>query len=142
MIAESQLDTWASRGPTPQFTDTYNRIRGALLAADAPYPLADAEVFLQGSYGNDTNVYGDSDVDIVLCNKSAYFRDLGRLSPEDRRAYDIATAGAVTYGYDAFKRDATAHITRLYNNVHAGRKALKIPGANSGRRNADVLVAQ
>lgn len=30
---------------------------------------------------------------------------------------------------------------RLYNNVNAGKKALYIPGGNSGRRNADVLIA-
>ena len=101
----------------------------------------DAEVFLQGSYKNDTNVYGDSDVDIVLCHTGAFYRDLSRLSPEDRRAYDATTGDAVTYGYSDFKRDATAYITRLYNNVNSGKKALYIPGGNSGRRNADVLIA-
>ena len=141
MIAESQLDIWASQGPTAQFTDTYNRIRDNLLDRGAPYPLVDMEVFLQGSYKNDTNVYGDSDVDIVLCHTSAFFKDLSRLSPDDRRAYDAAAGGAVTYGYVDFKRDASAYITRLYNNVNAGKKAVYIPGGNSGRRNADVLIA-
>lgn len=141
MIAESQLDIWASQGPTTQFTDTYNRIRSNLLDKDAPYPLTDTEVFLQGSYKNDTNVYGDSDVDVVLCHTGAFFKDLSRLSPEDMRAYDAASGGTVTYGYDGFKRDATAYIMRLYNNVNAGKKALYIPAGNSGRRNADVLIA-
>jgi hypothetical protein len=62
MIAESQLDIGASQGPTAQLTDTYNRIRDNLLEKGAPYPPLDTEVFLQGSYKNDTNVYGDSDV--------------------------------------------------------------------------------
>jgi hypothetical protein len=140
VIVESQLETWASQGPTAQFTDTYNRIRGNLLDAGAPYPLADTEVFLQGSYKNDTNVYGDSDVDIVLRHTGAFFKDLSRLSPDDRRAYD-ALEGRVTYGHAEFKRDATTFITRLYNNVNVGKKALYIPGGNSGRRNADVLIA-
>jgi hypothetical protein len=65
-IAEKQLETWAKQGPTGQFTDTYNTMRGHLLDEGAPYPLTDVEVFLQGSYGNTTNVYADSDVDIVL----------------------------------------------------------------------------
>lgn len=143
MIAEAQLDTWAQQGPTAQFTDTYNRIRNNLLDSVAPYPRDNLDVFLQGSYKNDTNVYGDSDVDIVLCHTGAFYRDLSRLSPEDRVAYDAwaASAGAVMYGHPEFKRDATAHITRLYNNVNTGNKALYIPGGNSGRRNADVLVA-
>lgn len=141
MIAERQLGVWAYQGPTTQFTDTYNRIRDNLLDTGAPYPLADTEVFLQGSYKNDTNVYGDSDVDIVLCHTGAFYKDLSRLSPEDRRAYDAASGTAVTYGYTDFKRHATAYIMRLYDNVNAGRKALYVPAGNSGRRNADVLIA-
>jgi hypothetical protein len=138
--AEAQLNTWASQGPIAQFTDTYNRIRDNLLDKSAPYPLADSEVFLQGSYKNGTNVYCDSDVDIVFCHTGAFYKDLSRLSPEDQRAY-AATGGAVTYGYTDFKRDATAYITRLYNNVKIATKALYIPGGNSGRRNADVFIA-
>lgn len=141
MIPERQLETWASQGPTAQFTDTYNRIRGNLLDAGAPYPLAETEVFLQGSYRNDSNVYGDSDVDIVLCHTGAYFRDESRLSPVDKTAYAAATGGAVTYGYPEFKRDAASHIMRIYGNVNAGSKALYVPGGNSGRRNADILIA-
>jgi hypothetical protein len=30
---------------------------------------------------------------------------------------------------------------RPYNNVNAGKNAVYIPGGNSGRRNADVLIA-
>src|SRR5215510_11624335 len=110
MIAESQLDIWASQGPTAQFTDTYNRIRSNLLDGGAPYPLANSEVFLQGSYKNDTNVYGDSDVDIVLCHTRAFYKDVSRLSTEDWLAYVAATGSAVTYGYADFKHDATAYI--------------------------------
>ncbi len=143
MIAESQLETWASQGPTGQFTDTYNRIRSNLIHSSAPYPHTGVEVFLQGSYCNDTNIYGDSDVDIVLCHTNAFYKDLSRLSPADRRAFDAAVAltGAVTYGYAEFKRDATAYVSRLYNNVSFGSKAIYIPGENSGRRNTDLLIA-
>jgi hypothetical protein len=143
MIAESQLDTWASQGPTAQFTDTYNSIRDNLLDSGALYPLAQTEVFLQGSYKNDTNVYGDSDVDVVLCHTGAYYRDLTRLSTEDQRAYEAAVAegSVVTYKYADFKLDAVAYITELYGIVKLGTKALYVPGGNSGRRNADVLIA-
>ena len=141
MIAERQLETWGSQGPTAQFTQTYNRIRDNLLHDGAPYPLAHTEVFLQGSYKNDTNVYGDSDVDIVHLHTGAFYKDLSRLTAEDRKAFDAAAGGAVAYGYADFRRDAIVYINRLYNNVHTGGKALHIPGGNSGRRNADVLIA-
>jgi hypothetical protein len=77
----------------------------------------------------------------VLCHTGAYFRDLTRLSPDDRRTYDAAITGTVSYGHTDFQRDATAYITGLYNNANAGMKAPYVPGGNSGRRNADVLIA-
>ena len=36
-------------------------------------------VFLQGSYKNDTNVYGDSDVDIVIYTDAVYYSDTSNL---------------------------------------------------------------
>jgi hypothetical protein len=140
-IAEGQLNTWSSLGPTTQFTDTYNSIRNNLLDKGAPYPLADTVVFLQGSYKNTSNVYGDSDVDIVLCHKGAFYKDLTRLSPADLAAYNSAFGGGVEYDHDAFKRDATAYVTRLYNSVQIKKKVLFVPGNNSGRRDADLLIA-
>jgi hypothetical protein len=80
-------------------------------------------------------------VDIVLKHTGAYYKDLSRLPTADRQAYDAATAGdTVQYSYDDFKKDATGYITRLYNGVVPGKKALYIPG-NANRRNADVLIA-
>ncbi len=140
-IAENQLETWAKQGPTGQFTGTYNTIRGHLLDAGAPYPIADTEVFLQGSYGNDTNVYADSDVDIVLKHTGAYYYDLSQLSPEHKANYERASGGGVQYGYDQFKAHAEGYIKRLYNGVQVGKKAVFVPG-NNGRRNADILVCQ
>jgi Nucleotidyltransferase domain len=140
VIAEAQLITWSSQGPTGQFTDTYQRIRDNLLDKSTPYPLKDTKVFLQGSYRNDTNVYGDSDVDIVLYHTGAFYKDVSRLSVADRQAYDTAHAGVVQYAYGDFKRDTISYISRLYNKVHAGKKALYIPG-NDNRRSADVLIA-
>jgi hypothetical protein len=141
VIAESQLNIWSGQGKTGQFTDTYNRIRDNLLDKGAPYPLADTEVFLQGSYKNDTNINADSDVDMVLKHTGAYYKDLSRLPAADRQAYDAATVGGtVQYSYNDFKKDATGYIARLYNGVVPGKKALYIPG-NANRRNADVLIA-
>ena len=83
-IAEAQLETWAQQGKTGQFTDTYKSIRGNLLDGSAPYPVDDVEVFLQGSYGNDTNVWADSDVDIVLSTPAPIYHDLSQF-PQDQQ---------------------------------------------------------
>jgi len=140
-IAEAQLETWSQQGKTGQFTDTYNSIRGNLLDTSAPYPVKNVDVHLQGSYGNDSNVWADSDVDIVLCHTGAFYYDISGMSQAEQDAFKAVFPGDATYGYSEFKRDAGSFITRLYNGVVTGKKALHIPGTNS-RRNADVLVCQ
>ena len=65
-IAESQLETWSHPGAGPGSRDTYDSVRTALESPKAVYKDKDYEVFLQGSYGNDTNIYGESDVDTVI----------------------------------------------------------------------------
>lgn len=140
-IGEKQLETWAKQGPTGQFTSTYNTMRGHLLDKAAPYPVDDVDVFLQGSYGNTTNVYADSDVDIVLKHTGAYYYDLSELSADHKTRYESEHSGTTSYGYEQFKADAEGYIKRLYNGVQVGKKAVFVPG-NNGRRNADVLVCQ
>lgn len=140
-IAEKQLETWAAQGRTKQFTDTYQSIRGNLLDSGAPYPVKDVEVFLQGSYGNDTNVYGDSDVDIVLKHTGAFYHDTSSLTPQDLERFKSIYSKDADYGYPKFKADAEKWITGLYNGVQLGKKAAFVPGNNS-RRNADILICQ
>ncbi|CEE92122.1 nucleotidyltransferase domain-containing protein [Xenorhabdus nematophila] len=72
------------------YSRTYNTIKGALEAASAAYHGKNYQVFLQGSYGNDTNIYSESDVDVVIRLDDVYYDDLTSLSPEDKTAYDHA----------------------------------------------------
>lgn len=140
-IAVRQLETWAQQGKTSQFTDTYKLIRGNLLDGSAPYPVADLEVFLQGSYGNDTNVWADSDVDIVLKHTGAFYYDLGQLPKDQQTRFENEHSGNASYGYKQFKAHAEGYIKRLYNGVQVGKKAVLVPG-NNGRRSADILICQ
>jgi len=140
-ISERQLETWAAQGPTKQFTDTYQTIRGKLLDTSAPYPVSDTDVFLQGSYCNDTNVYGDSDVDIVLKHNGAFYYDISELTPQEQEQFKAAFSSDAAYGYPQFKSDAEAWITKQYTGVKVGGKAVFVPG-NTSRRDADILVCQ
>ena len=65
-IPEAQLDTWSHQGSVTQSSGTYQTMRNALIAPTAPYAGRAYDVFLQGSYGNDTNIYAESDVDTVI----------------------------------------------------------------------------
>ncbi len=140
-ISESQLETWSQIGKAAQFTDTYNSIRENLLDASAPYPAGLFDVHLQGSYGNDTNVWGDSDVDIVLCHTGAFYYDLDNMAAPEKVALKASFSGEAVYRYENFKGDAQRYISGLYRDVDLSGKAIFVPG-NNGRRSADVLVCQ
>jgi hypothetical protein len=139
-VSESQLETWSAQGKTGQFTDTYQSIRGNLLDSSAPYPVSNCEVFLQGSYGNDTNVYADSDVDVVLKHNGAFYYDLSHMPEQAQASFKSAFPSSAAYGYSEFKTDAVGWVTRLYNGVAPGKKAIFVP-ASGNRRNADILAA-
>jgi hypothetical protein len=141
-IAEAQLETWSQQGKTGQFTDTYKSIRYNLLdGSSAPYPVKDIEVFLQGSYGNDTNVWADSDIDIVLKHNGAFYYDTNGLTPQEEGNFEANFPNNAEYDYPQFKADAEVYIKRLYNGVQVGKNAVFVPG-NAGRRNADILICQ
>lgn len=139
-IPESQLDTWSKQGSITGSSSTYNHIKGTLEANTTPYADKNFSVFLQGSYGNDTNIYAESDVDVVIKLESAFLQDLSALTEKSKTAFKSAHSTA-TYGLSDFKLDVLAVLTDAYGDeVKAGTKAIAIP-ARSGRRKADVIVA-
>ena len=140
-ISEDQLDTWAAQGAIATSSDTYQSIRNALLASGTPYAGKDVDVFLQGSYGNDTNVYAESDVDVVIRLDDTIYTDLSDLSADDRALYDVNRTAA-TYSYDTFKADVIKTLKAAFGDafVKEGPKAVWIkPSGN--RRSADVIVS-
>lgn len=139
-IPESQLETWSHQGSVTQSATTYNTVKNALEDAGTKYAGKNYKVFLQGSYGNDTNIYAESDVDVVIRLDDVWFSDLTNLSPEDKAAYDSAFVAA-TYSYDEYKKDVLKALTdRFGTDAKAGDKAIAI-AANGGRRKADVIAA-
>ncbi|MCU4180173.1 nucleotidyltransferase [Bosea sp. BH3] len=138
-ISEAQLGTWSHQGPTGQFTATYETLRGVLNDSGSPYYLKDFEIFLQGSYKNTTNVYGDSDVDVVIRLDSIRYTDLDFLNAEEKARYS-AQRSPGSYTLTEFKASVVAWLVRHYgNSVKVGKKAVLIQG-NGTRRDADVLV--
>jgi hypothetical protein len=140
VIPESQLATWSSQGSITQSAQTYGSVKLALESKDTSYASKDYETFLQGSYGNDTNVYADSDVDVVIKINALFFRDLSRLTPEQAAAY-IGSFENANYSYTDFKQAVVAVLSKRFpNDVSLGKKALWIK-PNAGRRNADVIIS-
>lgn len=140
-IPESQLDTWSHQGAVTGSRDTYAAIKRVLESRDASFAGHDFSVFLQGSYSNDTNIYRESDVDIVIRLNSCFHHDANDLPTEQLNAFNLAHVGAVSYSLADFARDVYAHLRANYHGaVDPPKKAIKIRAEN-GRRNADVLVA-
>ena len=140
-IPEAQLETWSHQGSIAQSSRTYNTIKNVLEAPGIPYEAKDFRVFLQGSYGNDTNIYAESDVDIVIQSNECFFHDLSRLPEVEQHAFHIAYPGQAQYDHIAFKRDVIATLEEAYEgNVDPGDKAIAI-AANGNRRKADVIAA-
>lgn len=140
-IPEIQLETWSRQGSVAGSSATYQTVRRALLAQGTGYAGKDFEVFLQGSYGNDTNIYAESDVDVVTRLDSTFHHDLSDLAPSDRALFEATFAGA-TYAYDTFKSDVIKALKQAFGdaNVEEGPKAVLIKPTPS-RRSADVIVA-
>lgn len=138
-IPESQLDTWSHQGSVTQSASTYATIKLALENSDAGYADKAYSIFLQGSYGNDTNIYAESDVDVVMKLTSLFYYDICALSAEDQQRFHSGTGGPSTYDYFSFKNHVVEVLENRFgsSNVKSGNKAIKIVGSGN-RRDADV----
>jgi len=138
-IPESQFETWAKLGSITQSAATYQSIRGVLNDSDSPYYPKSFEIFLQGSYGNDTNVYRESDVDVVIKLNDIYYYDDSNLSDAAKIAFNQSKTPATVSLVD-FKKDVLAWLKKQYGgSVKGGTKAIFIEGEGN-RRDADVIV--
>ena len=79
-IDEAQLEIWSHQGSITQSSNTYNTIKNTLQASGTLYSDKNYKVFLQGSYGNDTNIWAESDVDVVIRLDDCFHSDLENLS--------------------------------------------------------------
>ena len=140
-IPLSQLKTWSAQGSITQSKNTYATVKSALEDANAPYKSRDFKIFLQGSYGNDTNIYAESDVDLIIRYDGAFFHDINERPDEERSAFHAAYPGIASYAYKDFKDHVVQTLRNKFGTyVKPGDKAIKIEG-NGNRRNADVIVA-
>src|SRR5882724_1599836 len=103
-IPEEQLTTWAQIGAQTTSKETYATVKRALESEDAAYHGKSYDVFLQGSYGNDTNIYKESDVDVVIRLDSIFTYDLASLSQAEKDQFNAVHPDA-TYTHKHFQED-------------------------------------
>ena len=136
-IAESTLARWSHHEAGTAFKRAHLPIRRAL-AAHKDLSQFKCDVFLQGSYTNDTNLGGDSDVDVVVRLSSKLKPAVAAL--RGKRLEQNGSHKFVHGQWKAYRDEALIALrARFGNPVKSGRKTLKVP---KGRipADADVVV--
>jgi len=131
-IPESQLETWSHQGAVKTAKATHESIRNALDSYKWPNEV-DCKPYLQGSYKNDTNIFGDMDVDVVVQLNSLFYSNL---SEEQRRNLGLYPA---SYGWTDFRLDILKALREYYDpkTIAEGNKSIKLKATPQP---ADVVV--
>jgi hypothetical protein len=140
-IPEAQLSTWSNQGAITTSSAAYTSIRHALLKFTSPLADKGVDIYLQGSYANSTNIYGDSDVDVVVLYGDTFYKDMSALTPAQRIRHEAKFPPA-TYLWPRLRDDVLAALRAHYGNggVRLGTKSIKVE-TGSGRRLSDVVPA-
>ncbi len=139
-IPGEQLERWSHQGAVQTSSATYHVIRDALYDSNAAYRDKEFEVYLQGSYCNATNIYAESDVDVVIQLNSTFQSNKTQLPREQYEAHKRDYSPA-TYRIEEFRQDVIDVLRCHFGSafVEDGKKSVKLH-ANQSRREADVVV--
>src|ERR1700680_2832365 len=134
----SQLTPWSHQGAITTSSLVYASIKNALLASSSPLAGLQLEIFLQGSYANATNIYGDSDVDVVVFYEETFYKDMSALSPDAQQRHEL-TFSPATYTWSHLRNDVLTALRSHFgqNAVTPGNKSIKVRTGH-GRITADV----
>jgi hypothetical protein len=136
-IPEAQLQTWTNEGAALAAEKTYTSVK----AAFAEYEWREEykpKFYLQGSYRNTTNIYGDSDVDVVVQIPNVFRSDVSALTEAERVARRAAYQES-PYQWSHAHTDTLTALKNYYDasDVKAGRIAIKV---KTPHLSADVVV--
>jgi len=120
-IPESQLEIWAHQGAVTTAKLTKDSIKYALDSYNYWPDNINYDLYLQGSYKNNTNIWGDMDVDIILQLNNSF---CSNLNEEQNKLLGIVNA---SYFLSDFRKDVI------------GNKTIKLKEDGS-RLPADILV--
>lgn len=138
-IPQSQLDRWTHQGATTASSAAYNSIQHALQKTGSPLENRGVEIFLQGSYANATNIYADSDIDVIVHYSNTFHWDRSRLTPTQQTLHEQIYPPA-TYPWTSLKADVLTALSAHYGKaaVTPGNKAISVV-TGSGKKPADVV---
>lgn len=133
-ILESQLQTWSNQGAQTGSQNTYNSIKIALEAHNWPSEM-NHNVYLQGSYPNATNIYGDSDVDVIVESSNVYYDD----RPSDIKKQMGWYEGG--YNWTDFRNEVKTALSNYYGSsvILQADKCINVKKGTSNRLDADIV---
>jgi hypothetical protein len=139
-IPEGQLEAWSHQGGTSSSARAYASV-GTAISSSSALSYRRPDVYLQGSYRNDTNIRGDSDVDIVVHSDATFFFDVTRLS--EAEAVAVKSLPAATYTWDQLRLDVLNALVDYFGarKVVDGNKCITVRDPGSSGISADVVPA-
>lgn len=139
-ISSNQIETWSHVGSVTCSTKTYDSVKACIDSHKFPDGVKYTP-YLQGSYGNTTNIRGESDVDIVIELYSCFQPDISKLQETDKQIFHKKYPNSTLTLAD-FKREVLDCFRKHYEpeKIVEGNKAVKIQGY-SGRLDADIIIA-
>jgi hypothetical protein len=138
-IPEPVIRAWSQR-PGSMLSSWTTQVLHEALDGAKRLSGVDFEIFLQGSFVNETNISGNSDVDLVILMKLPFEEDIRDLEPRERDLFHQCYRDT-DYGWDEFREDVLSSLRESYF-VHEGRKCIDIRNWDSLLRvPADILPA-
>lgn len=135
-IPETQLETWSNQGAVSSSKRTHESIRKALSSHEWPEGMA-RTAYLQGSYANATNIYGNSDVDLVVETDSVFYSNL---SEAEKLELNISKG---SFTWSEFRTEVINALVEYYDAAAvdtSSENSLKL-AAGSNRLAADIVPA-
>ena len=135
-LSNKQIRDWSKRGDPIHAWYSYEMVRDTLAAArlqDLSYAI-----YPQGSYANKTNIAADSDVDMVIALRSAFYPNKEELSRAELEEYarHYEESDLTWHRF----REAVVRVLRSNYLVQERSKCVKVR-SNLIRLPADVLIA-
>lgn len=138
-IPEKQLQTWSHQGAVQSSVATHKSVESCIEKVNWNEDIGYV-TYLQGSYPNYTNIYGNSDVDLVVEFRSLFSKNLSALTESQKEQFNSDYSDA-KYSLAEFKKEVIKQLKECYgeNNIEVGNKAILVKG-NGSRLDCDVVV--
>lgn len=134
---EQTFDNWrkpASESEEQRISNAISMLKDAIRGSD-DLKHNDIEIFVQGSYANNTNVKTESDIDVCIMLKDTFYTEYPDNLTDDHYGFSRGTNNFATYR----KQVINALIKKFgEENLKLGNKSIKIK-SNNYRVDADAV---